>query len=100
MTISYSLKNKIALGAVCLAALMFGLEISKCARDIADSRKGPARRLEKHAMDHERLLYGGIGVWVLAGMSAIAFGSSKARSNNGSQERESGVPAQVCSERT
>jgi hypothetical protein len=71
MTISYSLKNKIALGAVCLAALMFGLEISKCARDIADSRKGPARRLEKHAMDHERLLYGGIGVWVLAGMSAI-----------------------------
>ena len=46
------------------------------------------------------MLYGGIGVWVLAGMSAIAFGNSKARSNNGSQERESGVPAQVCSEKT
>jgi hypothetical protein len=64
-----------------------------------DSSGAVAHAALVHGLDTV-MLYGGIGVWVLAGMSAIAFGRSKAHSHNGGSRKDAGVSAQVCSEKT
>jgi EmrB/QacA subfamily drug resistance transporter len=59
-----------------------------------DSSGAIVRAALVHGLD-TAMLYGGIGVWVLAGMSAIAFGRSHADSHNAGQETE----AEICSEK-